>query len=58
MSKEKEKIALESLKQVYASNREEKRKKYKKNFFGYLKISRKSKGWKERKEVNYRYRVD
>lgn len=50
MSKEKEKIALESLKQVYASNREEKRKRYKNTFFGYLKILRKNKGHKTNKE--------
>ena len=47
MSKEKEKIALKSLKQVYASNREEKRKKYKNTFFGHFRIS---KGYKTNKK--------
>lgn len=49
MSKEKEKTALESLKEIYQKNRKEKSEEAKKRFFGFLPIS-KSRGPRKKKE--------
>ena len=49
MLKEKEKTALESLKEVYQKNRKEKSEEAKKRFFGFLPIS-KGRGPKKKKK--------
>lgn len=52
MLKEKEKTALESLKEVYQKSRKEKSEEAKKRFFGFLPVSKGRKPKKKKKKVN------